>query len=56
MNHFIVTMIIASLVGCIGLTTCPPRPRAQEFWATVAMAPVFALLAVILLGLVNGKG
>jgi hypothetical protein len=36
-----------SLIGIVGLYLCPPRPRAQETWAIVALAPVFMLLFVV---------
>lgn len=37
-----------SLVGAAGLYLCPPRPRAQETWAIVALAPLFMLVFVAL--------
>jgi hypothetical protein len=46
MSHYIVALVIVSLVGCAGLTTCPPRPRAQEFWGTIAIAPLMILIAI----------
>lgn len=49
MMGFIVGCLIVSLVGCAGITTCPPRPRAQEFWGFVALAPLFAIFFVLLL-------
>lgn len=53
MTGFIVGLLVVALVGCAGLTTCPPRPRAQEFWATVAIAPLMILVAIVLLGTVR---
>lgn len=41
---------LASLVGCAGLYRATPRPRAQEAWAIVALAPVFLLVAIALIG------
>lgn len=49
MTGFIVAMLVISLVGCTGLTTCAPRPRAQEFWATITVAPLFILIGYIVL-------
>lgn len=40
----VVTLAAISLAGCVGLWHCPPRPAAQEAWATVVLAPVFLLL------------
>jgi hypothetical protein len=39
---------LVSLIGVVGLATCPPRPRAQETWAIVTLAPIFMLVFVSL--------
>ena len=43
-------LLAVSLVGIVGLWICPPRPRAQESWAIVAIAPIVALTTMALLG------
>jgi hypothetical protein len=43
-------LIAASLAGVVGLVKAPPRPNAQEWWATVALAPVLLLFTLAVLG------
>lgn len=50
MTAFIIYLGLVSLAGTAGLAFAPPRPRAQEFWATVALAPLFLLLCLIVTG------
>lgn len=44
----IIVCALISLLGAAGLYLCPPRPRAQETWAIVALAPLFMLMFVAL--------
>lgn len=41
---------LLSLVGTVGLWYAPPRPRAQEAWAFVALAPLFMLVCLAVIG------
>ncbi len=50
MMFLIIACIITSLIGLIGLTQCPPRPRAQETWAIVTVAPIIALVCLAMIG------
>jgi hypothetical protein len=45
-------LMAVSLVGIVGLRLCSPRPRAQEPWAIVAIAPIVALMTIAFLGAV----
>lgn len=43
-----------SLAGTAGLWFAPPRPRAQETWAIIALAPLFMLICLALIGASRG--
>lgn len=45
----ILILCVISIVGCIGLTYGTPRPRVQEAWGIVAVAPVIVILALSIL-------
>jgi hypothetical protein len=40
---------LVSLVGTVGLYLAPPRPRAQEAWAILALAPLFTMVVLAML-------
>lgn len=46
---FVLALCIISIVGCIGLTWGTPRPRNQEWWAIIAIAPVIVILSLAVL-------
>jgi hypothetical protein len=54
MPGIVVICALVSLVGTAGLWFAPPRPRAQEAWAFVALAPLFMLICLALLGASHG--
>jgi hypothetical protein len=38
-------LVAISLTGIVGLKIAPPRPRAQELWATIALFPIPLIVA-----------
>lgn len=54
MPGIVVICALLSLVGTVGLWYAPPRPRAQETWAIIALAPLFMLVFIALIGASRG--
>ena len=50
MPGIVLVLALLSLVGTVGLWFAPPRPRAQEAWAFVALAPLFTLVCIAAIG------
>ena len=50
MPGVVLVCALLSLVGTVGLWYAPPRPRAQEAWAIVALAPLFMLICLAVIG------
>jgi hypothetical protein len=40
---------LVSLAATVGLYLAPPRPRAQEAWAILALAPLFTMVVLAML-------
>ena len=54
MTAIVFLLAMVSLMGCAGLYFGTPRPRAQETWAIITLAPVFLLIFVALIGVHRG--
>jgi hypothetical protein len=49
MTGVIIGCVLVSLAGVLGLAFAPPRPRAQEAWATLAVAPLFTMIVLAMM-------
>lgn len=54
MFTIVIVLALVSLMGCAGLYFGTPRPRAQETWAIIALAPVFLLIFISIIGAEHG--
>jgi hypothetical protein len=39
-----------AILGTVGLANCHPRPRYQQRWAIITLAPIFGIVALAVLG------